>query len=121
MHGDGECAEPQSLTSDMPPYQMNCGQTEASAIETLSSLYYDGHSAFSRDNAALAIAMPEPPENACCGSTSSTDDFDFDQSYRRIVQNADALRGDASFQPVRVVLLILRIAIDNLVMFRLSL
>ncbi|VDM37066.1 unnamed protein product [Hydatigera taeniaeformis] len=98
LHGDDECAESRSLNADMPPYQMNCGHAEASAIETLSSIYYDSHSSLTRDNASIPTAMSEPPENMCCGSTSSADDFDFDQSYRRLVQNANSLRGCAYLQ-----------------------
>ena len=113
MHGDGGCVESQSLVPDMPPYQMNCGQTEAAAIETLSSLYYDGHPSFSRESAAIAIAMSEPPEIVGCGSTSSTDDFDFDQSYRRLVQNAETLRGDAGFQPVAAVILYFNVLLQS--------
>lgn len=79
---------------------MNCGHTEASAIETLSNIYYDSHSSLPRDNAPISIAMSEPPDTMCCRSTSSTDDFDFDQSYRRLVQNANSLRGYVYFQSV---------------------
>ncbi|KAL5110192.1 Exostosin-1b [Taenia crassiceps] len=98
LHGDGEYTESRSLNADIPPYQMNCGHTEASAIEALSNIYYDSQSSLPRDNAPISTAMSEPSDTMCCGSASSTDDFDFDQSYRRLVQNANSLRECADIQ-----------------------
>ncbi|KAM7537816.1 hypothetical protein Aperf_G00000066405 [Anoplocephala perfoliata] len=92
LPGDGR------ISSDMPPYQMNCGQMEASVMDPHSGIYHENQPRLSLYNTSGgSVSMIDPGESVYCGSTSP-DDFDYGQSYRRLIQNVEYIRGEINFK-----------------------
>uniref|UniRef100_A0A5K3EVJ5 BZIP domain-containing protein n=1 Tax=Mesocestoides corti TaxID=53468 RepID=A0A5K3EVJ5_MESCO len=80
------------LTSDRPPYKMNCELLEEPlSTESLANLYYDRHS--TRLSTQKPVNALEPSQFTCCRNTSSTEDFDFDQSLRRLMVDDESISG----------------------------
>nr|CDS29093.1 Basic leucine zipper (bZIP) transcription factor [Hymenolepis microstoma] len=82
---------------EMPPYQMNFGQTENTAVDPLTGFYYENRPVLYFDYTMGSIPVTNLDDSVFLDNTSS-DDFDFSQSNHRWIRSAETSRNDIKFK-----------------------
>uniref|UniRef100_A0A0R3SVK6 BZIP domain-containing protein n=1 Tax=Hymenolepis diminuta TaxID=6216 RepID=A0A0R3SVK6_HYMDI len=83
------------MPHEMPPYQMNCRQMENTAMDPVAGVYYENQPVLHYDNTIDSVLMTNPGDSAYVGDNSPDD---FDQSYQRLIHNAETIRNETNFK-----------------------